>query len=71
MTPIGLLLADPHEAAADFMTLHVHNAVREKRGDRRAQSGIEAARLPRCIHSGERSSTWQNWTTRFTSGSAR
>jgi hypothetical protein len=27
------LLADPHEAPADFMTLRVHNAVREKRGD--------------------------------------
>ena len=32
-TPIDLLLADPHEAAADFMKLHVHNAVREKTGD--------------------------------------
>ncbi len=27
------LLADPHEAPADFMKLHVHNAVREKTGD--------------------------------------
>ena len=33
VTLIDLLLADPREAAADFMTLHVHNAVREKRGD--------------------------------------
>jgi hypothetical protein len=33
VTAIGLLLADPHEPPADFMTLHVHNAVREKRGD--------------------------------------
>ncbi|MET3823766.1 hypothetical protein ACVK00_005258 [Burkholderia sp. PvR073] len=33
VTPIDLLLADQHEAAADFKKLHVHNAVREKTGD--------------------------------------
>ncbi|WP_334043796.1 hypothetical protein [Burkholderia ambifaria] len=50
MTPIDLLPADQREAAADFTKLHVHNAVREKTGDRRARSGIATARLPRCIY---------------------
>ncbi|WP_267867368.1 hypothetical protein [Burkholderia ambifaria] len=43
MTQIDLLLADQREAAADFIKFHVHNAIREKTGDRRARPGIETA----------------------------
>ncbi|UEP33025.1 hypothetical protein [Burkholderia sp. B21-007] len=43
VTLLDLLLADQREAAADFMKLHVHNAIREKTGDRRARSGIGTA----------------------------